>query len=1025
MDVEQLYDEFGNYIGPDQSDSESSGSLKLPEAPQQSDGGHHGEPRLDYVPTVDPSIIDGNTVNASQTPDLTTAVVLAEDKQLYPTALQVFGPDTEVLVEEEDAQPLSEPLVAPIVESMSAHFETADSIPTSRYSRAYLAAAVAPFPALVRNIAILGHIHHGKTSFLDMVFDNTHHMPWSHLDDRHFPIRYTDTRFDEQRLKISIKTTAASILMQTTREKSYAVSFLDTPGHSNFNDEVIAALSISDAAIIAVDVAEGVTLFTEELLRRTVSMGKQVVLLLTKLDRFCIELRLPPNDAYHKIRNIIDSCNDVLSPYNHPVLHPPAGNVAFSSGTERVCFTLPQFAHAYIRANSVGQKFPLNVAQLCRRLWGDIYFDVGTRKFTDANLTGDQKRTFVSFVLEPYYKLHTAVLSEDIDVLAKFLQRNSLLSESGGKRPSTHRNGSVQRQALNADLGKMLKEVSSNCFGMGDLSGFTEMVVDHLDSALDATSSTFSTLRKADWPRGELLSDMQHEWLRAMNSCDTSVSAPMTAYVSKLVPDEHGTRFDCLLRIFSGRIQKGSTVCVLGNSYDELTNREDVASAVVNAIYIPCARFKIEVKEAVAGQIVLVRGIEKTISKSATIVTPSLVKNADALALKSIREFLPPSVVKVAVEPVRPSELPKMVTSLQRCVSSYPGLVTKVEETGEHTLVGSGEMYMDCVLRDLREAYGKVEVKVSDPVVPFMETVSETSILQCHADTPNGRNKVVMVAEPLEETVLNALEEGKLDSGENLRGRLREYGWDALAAKSLWTFGPDPGCGPNALTNDVLIEDSRLKADLLRDSIVQGFSWAVREGPLADEPVRGVKVRLLDTSVAESETARSPAQVIPTARRAVFSSILTASPRLMEPIYSVEIIGTSEAMTVAEQLSSRRRGQVVSQGDVVGTPLRRKVIHMPVLDSFGFEPDLRSLSHGAAFCVQTFDHWAVMPGDPLDKNVQLRPLEAARRHELARECMVKTRRRKGLGDEVSLATYLEDPLLTEIAGDHDGLRNLI
>lgn len=1022
MDVEQQYDEFGNYIGPDQSDSESSGSLKLPDAPHQTNQGTVDRGADKLVATSQPNIANGQ--NGAEIEDLTTAVVLAEDKQLYPTATQVFGPDTEVLVEEEDAQPLSEPLVAPIVESASAHFETLDSIPASHYSRAYLATAIAPYPTLVRNVAILGHIHHGKTSFIDMIFDTTHNMPWSHLDDRHFPIRYTDTRFDEQRLKISIKATAAAFLLQTALEKSYAVTFLDTPGHSNFIDEVVAALSICDSAIIAVDVAEGVTLYTEALLRRAASMGKRVVLLLTKLDRLCVELRLPPNDAYHKIRNIIDSCNEVLSIYAHPVLHPSTGNIAFSSATERVCFTLPQFARAYIRANDGGKKFPLSPAQLSKRLWGDIYFDTRTRKFTNQNHTGDQKRTFVSFVLEPYYKLHTAVLSEDIDDLTKFLQRNSLLSDSGGKSYNTHGNGSVRRKHLNADLKKMLKEVNSRCFGMGDLSGFTEMLVDRLESAADGPSNTLNALKKPDWPDGHLLSNLQLEWLRAMDSCDSNVSAPMSAFVSKLVPDELGTRFDCLLRVLSGRIQVGSTVCVLGNSYDELTNREDVASAVVGAIYIPCARFKIEVKEAVAGQIVLVRGIEKTISKSATVVTPSLVTKGDALALKKICDFLPPAVVKVSVEPVRPSELPKMVSSLRRCVSSYPGLVTKVEETGEHTLIGNGEMYMDCVLRDLREAFDKVEVKVSDPVVPFAETVSETSFLQCHADTPNSQNRIVMVAEPLEETILHALEDGKLDSGGNLRGRLREYGWDALAAKSLWTFGPDPGVGPNALTNDVLIEDSRLKADLLRDSIVQGFCWAVREGPLADEPVRGVKIRLLDANVAENETARSPAQVIPTARRVVFSSMLTASPRLMEPIYSVEIVGTSEAMTVAEQLASRRRGLVVSQSDVVGTPLRRKVLHMPVLDSFGFEPDLRSLSHGAAFCVQTFDHWASMPGDPLDKSVQLRPLEAARRHELARECMVKTRRRKGLGDDVSLAKYLEDPLLAEIAGDHGGLRNL-
>ena len=46
--------------------------------------------------------------------------------------------------------------------------------------------------------------------------------------------------------------------------------------------------------------------------------------------------------------------------------------------------------------------------------------------------------------------------------------------------------------------------------------------------------------------------------------------------------------------------------------------------------------------------------------------------------------------------------------------------------------------------------YGEVEVKVADPVVSFCETVVETSSLKCFAETPNKRNKLTMIVEPLE-----------------------------------------------------------------------------------------------------------------------------------------------------------------------------------------------------------------------------------------------------------------------------------
>lgn len=68
-----------------------------------------------------------------------------------------------------------------------------------------------------------------------------------------------------------------------------------------------------------------------------------------------------------------------------------------------------------------------------------------------------------------------------------------------------------------------------------------------------------------------------------------------------------------------------------------------------------------------------------------------------------------------------------------------------------------------------------------------------------------------------------------------------------------------------------------------------------------------------------------------------------------------------------------------------------------------------------AFCLSVFDHWAIVPGDPLDKNIALRPLEPQPTPHLAREFMVKTRRRKGLSEDVSINKFFDDPMLLELA----------
>lgn len=114
--------------------------------------------------------------------------------------------------------------------------------------------------------------------------------------------------------------------------------------------------------------------------------------------------------------------------------------------------------------------------------------------------------------------------------------------------------------------------------------------------------------------------------------------------------------------------------------------------------------------------------------------------------------------MKLAVEPLNPAELPKMVEGLRRVSKSYPMSSTRVEESGEHVLFGTGELYLDCIMHDLRTVYSDIEVKVAgkkhclffllkhtfwqliifdvsiDPVVAFRETVVETSSVKCFSE---------------------------------------------------------------------------------------------------------------------------------------------------------------------------------------------------------------------------------------------------------------------------------------------------
>jgi U5 small nuclear ribonucleoprotein component len=235
-----------------------------------------------------------------------------------------------------------------------------------------------------------------------------------------------------------------------------------------------------------------------------------------------------------------------------------------------------------------------------------------------------------------------------------------------------------------------------------------------------------------------------------------------------------------------------------------------------------------------------------------------------------------------------------------------------------------------------------------------------------------------------------------------------KYSWDLMAARGIWAFGPHPQTGPNVLVDDSIegeTDKSALKT--VQESITLGFHWATREGPLCEEPVRGVKFRLIHATLSTESSHRGAGQIIPATRRAAYSAILTAQPRLMEPVLLVEIQTPPECLSAIYSLLAKRRGHVTKDWPRSGSTL--SIVHslLPAIDSFGFETDLRIITHGQAFCQSTFSHWEVVPGDPLDVSLESFTLEPADATALARDFMLKTRKRRGLSLKIEVETFFD------------------
>jgi U5 small nuclear ribonucleoprotein component len=253
----------------------------------------------------------------------------------------------------------------------------------------------------------------------------THPNKW----DLNKEIRYTDCRQDEQIRGISMKAKPLSLVLQNSKEKSYLFNFMDTPGHPNFSDEVSAAFRLVDGVVIVVDAVEGVMLNTEKIIRAAIKESLDIILCINKIDRLVLELKLPPNDAYHKLKYIIDDFNRVINTNLHYVrsefkkkifVSPDEGNVLFSSSLYGMMFTLESYAIKYNEVN----KSTVDYKTFAKMLWGDIFFNTNTRKFVKkapSNL--NLQRSFVEFILEPLYKIMGYSVSEDKENLEPILAK--------------------------------------------------------------------------------------------------------------------------------------------------------------------------------------------------------------------------------------------------------------------------------------------------------------------------------------------------------------------------------------------------------------------------------------------------------------------------------------------------------------------------------------------------------------------------------------------------------------------------
>lgn len=805
-------------------------------------------------------------------------------------------------------------------------------------------------PEKIRNFSVIAHVDHGKTTLTDSLIAKAGIISMESAGNK----RYMSEREDEIERGITIKSTGISLYFETTEKETkvpYLFNLIDSPGHADFSSEVTAALRVTDGALVVVDCIEGVCVQTETVLRQALLERIKPVLFLNKVDRPILELQVDGETMYKMFEKSISGVNIVLATYQNEdmiieELHPAKGTIAFGSGKDCWAFTLDQFARMY------ASKLNIPAEKLVEKLWGDNYYDPKAKAFVTEG--AGLKRSFVEFILDPILEIMNAAMKDDKEKISDICKKIKVeLSPSD----------------LQLTGKKLCRAIMQKWINAAD--SILDMCVKQLPSPKEAQKYRYKYLYEGD---------PEDEFAQAIKNCDPE--GPLMMYISKMVPSSDKGRFLAFGRVFSGKVVSGQEVRLLGPNFKQ-GSKFDTYKAQAQKCVVMMGRFREQVLDVPCGNTGAIMGIDKFLSKTGTVCD-----NEKASNIRPMKFSVSP-VVRVAVEPVNPVDMPKLIEGMRKLSQVDNIVVCQIDEqTGQNIVAGSGELHVEICLNDLRNFYANVPIKCSNPLVSYMETVTEKSQF-CVSKSANKHNRIYCTSEPLDKELTESIEAGAvkptMEKKDLTNLLVNTYRMEKNDVAKIWAFGPNDE-GPNMLI-DMTEACTYMKE--IKDSCVTAFNEVCNKGILCDEPLRGVRFNIIDTKVHADNAHRGTSQILPCMKRTCYGSQLMAKPRLLQPIFLAEIVCPESQLPGVYSVVTKRKGTVEEQIFNESNPLVTVRSYLPVAESFGFTSELRSETSGQAFPVCYFDHWEEMTGDPFSKTANQ-----------AKTVIEEIRVRKGLKKEI-------------------------
>lgn len=833
----------------------------------------------------------------------------------------------------------------------------------------------------IRNVSVIGEINHGKSTLLDSLLSSTGSSVTSVISTSiniGMTMKMTPTAayatFDTESFKSIIYnnemllSSTNAMLNSSSTEQSYLITLLDTPGQADLSGEASVALRLSDGAIVVIDTNRGYGAHTETLLKLALSERVKPVLFINKLDQALIDLQLDAEVIYQSLYKIIRKSNIFVSSLKLNgqeswAPDPIQGSVVFGSASQKWAFSLDFFARFY------AAKFKTTVAIMRSKLWGNWCFSpsadglvqwvesdtMDTNNGTDI-ATGS-KRAFSVFILNPILGMCMAVLNNELSKSGT--PKAFLMMKSVGVKLSEDEKTQLKGRPL-------LELILQRWLSLSDT--MIELMTVHLPSPVTAQTYRVESLYNGS---------LNDETAMAIRSCAnmSDNSTPLTMYISKMIHIE-GEKFTAFGRVFSGTVSTNQTVRILGKHYNpnDAKSKDLFINPIGELIIFTSQNQSLSVGSVPVGNICGVTGIDAYILKSGTI-TSSEMSNC----LRDMK-FSSAPVLKIAINAMNPKSTPLLLEGFKRLSKSNPTLVCKTTDYGENLIYAGGEFHLDSSLEALKTTFASdVEFITGTVHFPYHETILTASSQVATSKSPNQHNRLFCFAEPLSTDVISLFDDQVINpslSSESKSQILQrhsafKYGWEVEVASPdrLWCFGAEIA-GANVLSCQY---NGPNNLDEVKASIQAGFRFSCEEGPLCDEPLRGLKLNLTNVSLHADAIHRGMGQMLPTARRVTFAAMCLSTPSLMESIFLVTIICPCNRVSQVIELLAARRGTVLDEGKNLSAMAAMKV-HIPVSESLGFANELAEMTDNCATCQMSFDHWKNITGDYKDPDGRLNKL---------------------------------------------------